>query len=116
MIRKIRTVLTKGVLDKLTTMASEKPDEYSEFYKQFGQTLKEGIAVDPSNRERVARLLRFASSRAEDGSVLTGLDDYLKRAPEDARRSISSVGPTWPRSGKVPTWRFSGSETSKSSC
>ena len=92
-IRKIRTVLTKGVLDKLTAMADEKPEEYAEFYKQFGQTLKEGIAVDPTNRDRVAKLLRFASSRAEDGSSLTGLDDYLKRAPADTKAIYYLGGP-----------------------
>ncbi len=61
-IRKIRTVLVKGVLDKLTATAEEKPDDYLEFYRQFGSTLKEGIAIDPPNRDRVAKLLRFASS------------------------------------------------------
>jgi molecular chaperone HtpG len=92
-VRKIRTVLTKSVLDKLTTMAAEKPDDYLEFYKQFGQTLKEGIAVDPINRDRVAKLLRFASSRAEDGSSLTGLDDYIKRGPEDSKAIYYLGGP-----------------------
>jgi molecular chaperone HtpG len=92
-VRKIRTVLTKGVLDKLTSMAAEKPDDYLEFYKQFGQALKEGIAVDPINRDRVAKLLRFASSRSEDGSSLTGLDDYIKRAPEDSKAIYFLGGP-----------------------
>jgi molecular chaperone HtpG len=92
-IRKIRTVLTKGVLDKLTAMATEKPDEYLEFYKQFGPSIKEGIAVDPMNRDRVAKLLRFASSRAEDGSTLTGLDDAIKRAPVDSKAIYFLGGP-----------------------
>ncbi len=92
-IRKIRTVLTKGVLDKLTAMADEKPDDYLEFYKNFGQTLKEGIAVDPMNRDRVAKLLRFASSRSEDGSTLTGFDDYVKRAPDDSKVIYFLGGP-----------------------
>src|SRR5690349_19910982 len=63
-IRKILGVLAKGVLDKLSAMAEEKPEEYRKFYSQCGPTLKEGIAVDPANRDRVAKLLRFASSRA----------------------------------------------------
>ena len=92
-IRKIRGVLTKGVLDKLTAMADEKPDDYLAFYKTFGQTLKEGIAVDPTNRDRVAKLLRFPSTHAEDGSTLTGLDDYLKRAPADAKAIYFLGGP-----------------------
>ena len=92
-IRKIRTVLTKGVLDKLSTMAAEKPEDYLAFYQQFGPTLKEGIAVDPMNRDRVAKLLRFASSRAEDGGSLTGLDDYIKRAPDDSKAIYFLGGP-----------------------
>jgi molecular chaperone HtpG len=92
-IRKIRTVLTKGVLDKLTAMAVDKPDDYLAFYQAFGQTLKEGIAVDPSNRDRVAKLLRFVSSNAEDGSTLTGLDDYLQRSPADAKAIYFLGGP-----------------------
>ena len=92
-IRRIRGVLVKQVLDKLTKMADEAPDEYLAFYKQFGPTLKEGIAVDHANRDRVAKLLRFASSRVEDGSTLTGLDDYIKRAPEDQKAIYFLGGP-----------------------
>ncbi len=92
-IRKIRGVLTKGVLDKLSALATEKPDEYLDFYKQFGPTLKEGIAVDPTNRDRVAKLLRFASSRSEDGSEPTGLEDYIKRAPADSKAIYYLGGP-----------------------
>jgi len=90
-IRRIKGVLVKGVLDKLTKMAEETPDDYLAFYRQFGSTLKEGIAVDHVNRDRVAKLLRFASSDADDGSTLTGLDDYIKRAPED-RKVIYYLG------------------------
>jgi molecular chaperone HtpG len=92
-IRKIKTVLTKAVLDKLSKMADEQPDEYFSFYQQFGQTLKEGIAVDPMNRDRVAKLLRFASTLSEDGSKFTGLDDYIKRAPEDSKTIYFLGGP-----------------------
>ena len=92
-IRRIKGVLVKGVLDKLAAMADEKADDYLAFYRQFGATLKEGIAVDPANRDRVAKLLRFASSRSEDGSSLTGLDDYIKRAPADQKPIYFLGGP-----------------------
>jgi molecular chaperone HtpG len=92
-IRKIKTVLTKAVLDKLSKLAEEQPDDYLSFYKQFGQTIKEGIAVDPPNRDRVAKLLRFASTFAEDGSSVTGLDDYIKRAPEGSTYIYYLGGP-----------------------
>ena len=92
-IRKIKTVLTKAVLDKLSKMAEEQPDDYLTFYKQFGQTLKEGIAVDPSNRDRIAKLLRFTSTLAEDGSTVTGLDAYIERAPEGSTHIYYLGGP-----------------------
>ncbi len=92
-IRRIKGVLVKGVLDKLAAMADEKADDYLAFYRQFGATLKEGIAVDPANRDRVAKLLRFASSRSEDGTSLTGLDDYIKRAPADQKPIYFLGGP-----------------------
>ncbi len=92
-IRRIRGVLVKGVLDKLAAMADEKPDDYLAFYRQFGATLKEGVAVDPANRDRVAKLLRFASSRADDGSAPTGLEAYVQRSPADQKAIYYLGGP-----------------------
>jgi len=92
-IRRIRGVLVKGVLDKLTKMAEETPDDYLAFYRQFGAAIKEGIAVDHANRDRVARLLRFASSDADDGSTLTGLDAYIKRATAEQKAIYYLGGP-----------------------
>ncbi len=59
-IRRIRNTLVKGVLDRLHKLAEEKPDDYLAFYRQFGMFLKEGVAVDAANRERLAQLLRFS--------------------------------------------------------
>jgi molecular chaperone HtpG len=81
-IRKIRQTLVKGVLDKLEKMAEESPNDFLTFYRQFGPILKEGIARDIPNRERVAKLLRFLSSKAEDPDAPTSLAEYLRRAPE----------------------------------
>ena len=92
-IRRIKGVLVKGVLDRLTKMADEAPEDYLAFYRQFGATIKEGIAVDPSNRDRVAKLLRFSSSHGDDGQALTGLDDYVKRAPADQKAIYFLGGP-----------------------
>jgi molecular chaperone HtpG len=84
-IRKIRNTLVKGVLDKLNKTAEGSPGEFLTFYRQFGPILKEGIARDPTNRDRVARLLRFTSSHAEDPDAPTSLADYVKRAPESQK-------------------------------
>ncbi|WP_435006853.1 molecular chaperone HtpG [Tundrisphaera lichenicola] len=102
-IRKIRNVLVKNVLDRLTLLSEEKPEEYLDFYRQFGATLKEGIAVDPANRDRVAKLLRFNYTRSEGGVEQTGLDDYLKRAPEDSKQIYFLGGPDLASLRKSPS-------------
>ena len=66
----------KGVLDRLHQTAQEKPEDYQTFYEQFGAILREGIAIDIPNRERIAKLLRFGSTHAE-GPLGTSLDEYL---------------------------------------
>ncbi len=71
----IRGALTKRVLDLLESVARERADAYAEFWAEFGNVLKEGLAEDATNRERVAGLLRFASTRATDARV--GLADYV---------------------------------------
>jgi len=92
-IRKIRGVLVKGVLDKLTALATDSPADYLSFYAQFGSALKEGIAVDFANRERVAKLLRFTSTHADAPDNLTGLDAYIARSPADQKAIYFLSGP-----------------------
>ena len=75
-IRKIRTSLVKGVLDRLDHLAQDDADKFRTFYDQFGRTLKEGLIVDPANKERIAKLLRFPSSRSDDPSVRVSFDEY----------------------------------------
>src|SRR5271157_57102 len=92
-IRRIRTSLVKGVLDRLDQLAKDQPDDFKKFSAQFGLMLKEGAIVDSINRERIARLLRFASSLAEDPEAKVSLDDYVGRMPEDQKRIYYLGGP-----------------------
>jgi len=92
-VRKIRTSLIKGVLDRLDKLAQEQPDVFRTFYDQFGRMLKEGLVVDPANRERIAKLLRFPSSRADDPSTLVSLDEYIAKMPEGQIRIYYLGGP-----------------------
>ena len=69
----------------------ESPKDYLTFYRQFGLILKEGIARDPMNRDRVARLLRLLSTTHDDPDNPTSLDDYIKRSGED-QKSIYYLG------------------------
>src|SRR5882672_2069022 len=80
-VEAIRSGLTKRVLDLLARLGKEEPEKYATFWKEFGRVLKEGLSEDPANRERIAKLLRFASTHNEGAEQNQSLDDYLKRMP-----------------------------------
>ena len=76
----IKGAITRRVLEMLARLATDEPEKYRTFWKEFGGVLKEGIIEDPGNRERILPLLRFAST-AGDGE-LHSLADYVARMPE----------------------------------
>ena len=76
----MRSALTRRVLDMLGKLSSG--DDYPAFWKQFGNVVKEGIVEDAGNKERIAKLLRFATTNAADSAQTESLDDYLSRAVE----------------------------------
>ncbi|HFD79264.1 MAG TPA: molecular chaperone HtpG [Gammaproteobacteria bacterium] len=78
-IDSIRAASVKKILGLLETMAKEEPEKYAEFWKQFGQVLKEGPAEDYANRERIAKLLRFASTHNDSDEQNVSLEDYVSR-------------------------------------
>jgi molecular chaperone HtpG len=82
-VKAIREGSTKRVLGMLESLAdSESAEErakYMSFWKEFGAVLKEGIGEDFQNQERLAKLLRFASTQADEG---VSLADYVKRMKE----------------------------------
>ncbi|HZF25893.1 MAG TPA: molecular chaperone HtpG [Steroidobacteraceae bacterium] len=80
-IESMRSALARRVLELLTRLANEEPEKYQTFWNEFGRVLKEGLAEDPANRERIAKLLRFASTHNEGAEQNQSLDDYLKRMP-----------------------------------
>ncbi len=78
-VKAIREGSTKKVLGMLEDVAENQKDKYAEFWKQFGAVLKEGIGEDFQNQERLAKLLRFASTTADEG---VSLPDYVARMKE----------------------------------
>src|SRR5690606_36722811 len=76
---RIKAACVKRVLDLIETLARDEPEKFATFYKAFGNTLKEGIGEDHANRERIAKLLRFASTKGEAGQKTVSLDDYISR-------------------------------------
>ncbi len=95
----MRSALTRRVLDMLERLA-EDADKYGKFWGEFGPLLKEGLVEDPANRERLAKLLRFATTRTAGGEETRSLDQYLAdAAPEqDAIHYLSAESPTAARS------------------
>ena len=81
-VRAIREGSAKRILSLLEDLAENKPEQYAEFWTQFGQVLKEGTGEDPANRERIAKLLRFASTASEGGAQTVSLADYVARMKE----------------------------------
>lgn len=81
-IDSMKSALTKRVLDMLEKLAKDKPEDYRTFWKAFGQVLKEGPAEDFANREKIAGLLRFASTSDASGEQSVALADYLGRLKE----------------------------------
>jgi molecular chaperone HtpG len=78
-LERIKAACVKRVLDLIEKLARDEPEKFATFYKAFGNTLKEGISEDANNRERIAKLLRFASTKGEGTSQTTSLDDYIGR-------------------------------------
>jgi len=77
----MRSALTKRVLDMLGKLA--KGDDYAKFWGEFGQVLKEGVVEDFANKEKLAKLLRFASTHSGSEAQDQSLDDYIGRAKDD---------------------------------
>jgi molecular chaperone HtpG len=75
----IKSAIVKRTLDLLAKLATEEKDQYASFWKEFGTVLKEGPAEDYANRERVAKLLRFASTHANKEEQDVSLEDYVAR-------------------------------------
>ncbi len=78
-IDSMRRGSVKKVLSMLSDMATNKADEYKEFWSQFGNCLKEAPGEDPGNKDEVAKLYRFDTTQTGTEGELTGLDDYLAR-------------------------------------
>ncbi len=81
-IEAIRAGCTKKVLGLLEGLAEGEKEKYAGFWKAFGRVLKEGVGEDFANKERIAGLLRFASTHADTAGETVSLADYLARAKE----------------------------------
>lgn len=91
-IDSIRGGSVKKVLGLLETMAKDEPEKYAGFWKEFGRVLKEGPGEDHSNREQIAKLLRFASTHSDTPEQNVSLEDYIGRMKEGQEKIYYLTG------------------------
>jgi molecular chaperone HtpG len=82
----IRSGCTKRVLGMLEELADKQPEKYATFWKEFGRVLKEGVAEDAGNRERIAKLLRFSTTQDDSEEQRVSLAEYVGRMKEGQDR------------------------------
>ena len=90
----IRASAIKRILSRLAEMAKSDPKKYAVFWKEFGTVLKEGIADDYDNRDDIAKLLRFTSTKSGAGEADVSLADYVTRMKEGQEKIYYLLAPT----------------------
>jgi len=98
----IRSSAVKKVLKLLAELAENEPDKYAAFWKEFGDALKEGVADDYSNRDEIARLLRFNSTKTGAGAEDVSLRDYAGRMKEGQEKIYYLIAPTLAAAASSP--------------
>jgi len=78
-VETIRAASVKRVLGLLEDLAKQQPDKYATFWKEFGRAFKEGVVEDAANKDRIAALLRFASTHRDEEEQTVSLADYVGR-------------------------------------
>jgi len=112
-IAAMRSALTKRVLDLLERLAEENSEKYAKFWTEFGALMKEGLVEDPPNRDKLAKLLRFNTTRSIGADQDRSLKDYLADAKPEQKNIYFLVAesPIAARSSPhLETFRESGVE------
>ena len=91
LIQNLGRVITKRFLKFLATEAKKRPEQYLEFFDKFGFFLKEGVAVDPTYKDELSKLLYFESS-AQEKDKKTTLADYVSRMKEEQKEIYYIIG------------------------
>jgi len=91
-VEAMRSALTRRALEMLARLGTEDAAKYATFWKQFGRVLKEGLAEDLGNRERLLPLLRYASTASESDEETVSLADYLGRMQPGQERIYYVIG------------------------
>ncbi|MCL1076755.1 molecular chaperone HtpG [Parashewanella spongiae] len=98
----LRSGVTKRVLGMLEKLAKNDEEKYQTFWAEFGQVLKEGPAEDFANREKIAGLLRFASTHTDSAAPTVSLDAYLERMKEGQDKIYYIVADSYEAAANSP--------------
>jgi len=101
-IERIRSGCVKRVLSMLETMAENDKEKYAKFWEQFGPVMKEGPAEDYANKDKIANLLRFASTHNDQSEQAISLKDYVSRMKEDQDSIYYIIGDTFTAAKNSP--------------
>ncbi|HEX8605512.1 MAG TPA: molecular chaperone HtpG [Pseudoduganella sp.] len=105
-VKAIREGSTKRVLGMLEELANadeqEKKDKYATFWSEFGQVLKEGVGEDSANKDRLAKLLRFASTHNDSADQTVALADYVARMKEGQEKIYYATGESFTAARNSP--------------
>ena len=74
----IRKASVSRILKELEKMAKNKPEQYATFWQEFGMVMKEGVVEDFANKDKIAKLLRFATNKGDDNAQTATLECYVK--------------------------------------
>ncbi|SMN16043.1 Chaperone protein HtpG [uncultured Candidatus Thioglobus sp.] len=81
----IRKASVSRILKELEKMAKNQPEKYADFWKEFGMVMKEGVVEDLANKDKIAKLLRFATNKSDDATQTSTLECYVKSMQKDQK-------------------------------
>lgn len=81
----IRKASVSRILKELEKMAKNKPEDYAKFWNEFGMVMKEGVVEDFSNKDKIANLMRFATTKSASEDQTVSLADYIERMDKDQK-------------------------------
>ncbi len=101
-VKAIRDGVTKRALSMLEELAETDAEKYTVFWQQFGQVLKEGMGEDHANRDRIAQLLRFASTATDTAAQTVTLAEYVARMKEGQSKIYYVTADSWQAARNSP--------------
>jgi molecular chaperone HtpG len=105
-IEAIRGGSVKKVLGMLDDLAENQPEKYATFWKEFGRAIKEGVGEDLTNKERIAKLVRFASTHGDTEDQAVSLADYIGRMKEGQDKIYYVTADTFAAAKNSPHLEF----------